>query len=251
MKSKVKKRNYGLWLLCCSLWMLLSLRVSDWERVQGGETSPVTAAEKPKDNLRLSLKGGIPTQSVGTRKNLTPSSSRLVERGVAGGVKSVCSDQDIETLTTQLLRDLPTYANRAIQRARPPLLSKRPDLYSYMLVAGEPEFTPLGLKPDGYSTDTLKTTDKEIKQVFFTTLERQYIQGKAVELQQFHRLFLTKTKIGWRVVMMFSEIGHYPAKTPPTPPRDSSNGDVAQGINAWLRDCQAGSVRVRPAKLGG
>jgi len=111
-----------------------------------------------------------------------------------------------------------------------------------MLVAGRPEFAPLPLNPSGYSTDALKTTSEKVEQVFFTTLERQYILGKAVDLQQFHWLFLTKTKSGWRMAMMFSQIGYYPATKPPTPPRDSSNGDIAQGINAWLRDCQAGSL---------
>ena len=204
--------------------------------------SPLTI-KKPKENMRRSLRVGIPTQSVGTRKSLTPSFSLLAERGAVNrGVRSVCSNQNIETLTTQLLRDLPSYANRASQRARPPLLSRTPDVYSYMMVAGRPEFAPLPLNPSGYSTDALKTTSEKVDQVFFTTLERQYIQGKAVDLQQFHWLFLTKTKSGWRLAMMFSQIGYYPATKPPTPPRDSSNGVVAQAINAWLRDCQAGTV---------
>jgi|GEM_PF-484816 len=249
MKSKVKKRNHGLWLLCCGLWLLLSFPVSGWERVQGASTSPVTA-EKSKDNPRQSLKGGIPTQSMGTRKNFIPSSSGLAKRGVAGGVKSVCSNQNIETLTTRMLRDLPSYANRTIQRARPPLLSKSPDFYSYMLVAGKPDFTPLPLNPGGYNTDVTKNASPGVEQVFFTTLERLYTSGKAVDLQQFHWLFLTKTKSAWRLVMMFSQTGYYQANKLPTPPQDSSNGDIAQAINIWLRDCQAGKVSVSSGKLG-
>ena len=64
-----------------------------------------------------------------------------------------------------------------------------------------------------------------------------------MELQEFHRLFLTKTNIGWTVVMMFTQDGSYPVKPPIAPPRNSSNGAIAQGVKLWLRDCQAGSVR--------
>lgn len=154
-----------------------------------------------------------------------------------------CANQNLEDLTTGLLHDLPSYANRASQRAR--RLSRATDVYSYMVVAGRPEFAPLPLNPSGYTADSLKTASEGVEQVFFTTLERQYTAGKAVQLQQFHWLFLTKTKSDWRFVMMFSQTGLHPKNEPPTPPRDSSNGDIAQGVNAWLRDCQAGSVRVR------
>ncbi len=214
MKPKVKKRNHGLWLLCCSLWLLLSFH-NGWRAARG---------------------------ALLTRND--SSSSGKANSGVTGGVKSVCSNQNIETLTTQMLRDLPSYANRTIQRARPPLLSKLPDVYSYMLVAGKPDFTPLPLNPEGYSTDVTKNASPGVEQVFFTTLERLYTSGKAVNLQQFHWLFLTKTKSGWRLVMMFSQTGYYQAKKLPTPPQDSSNGDIAQAINIWLRDCQAAKVGV-------
>lgn len=157
--------------------------------------------------------------------------------------KFVCSQQTLATLITFLLRDLPSYANRATQRGR--RLRRSSDIYSYMLIAGRPEFQPLPLKVDGSNTDGQKTTASDVEQVFFTTLERQYIDKKAVELEEFHWLLLTKTGNDWRFVMMFSQIGTYPLQQPPSPPRDSSNGSVAQGIKAWLRDCQAGSVRVR------
>ncbi|WP_096682618.1 hypothetical protein [Nostoc sp. NIES-3756] len=157
--------------------------------------------------------------------------------------KFVCHEQSLEILITQLLRDLPSYANRASQRGR--RLRRSSDIYSYMLVAGRPEFQPLPLKIDGSHTDGQKNTASDVEQVFFTTLERQYVGKKIVELEEFHWLFLTKTANNRRFVMMFSQIGTYPLQQPPSPPRDSSNGSVAQGIKAWLRDCQAGSVRVR------
>ncbi|WP_066376873.1 MULTISPECIES: hypothetical protein [unclassified Anabaena] len=199
MKPVTRSVNYYLWLLAGGFWLLV---VSSWHH------SAFTQALSPKPSLQ---------------------SNR--------GEKSVCSQQNIETLTTQLLRDLPSYANRASQRGR--RLRRSSDVYSYMLVAGRPEFQPLPLQPIGQE----KSTNQNIEQVFFTTLERQYIDTKVVELQQFHRLLLTKTPEAWQFVIMFTQTGSYPKQQPPTPPRDSSNGSVAQGIKTWLRDCQAGTVR--------
>ncbi|WP_373528021.1 hypothetical protein [Nostoc sp.] len=202
--SSLRKKNYS-WLLACGFGILGSNSL----------TSPAFSTK------------------------LTPN---LAEReSVNSGAKSLCSEQNLETLTTQLLQKLPSYTNRASQRAR--RLSRSSDVYVYILVAGRPEFQPLPLQGDDYTTDAQKNTTTGVEQVFFTTLERQYINRKAAELQEFHWLLLTKTKSGWRLVMMFTQIGSYPAKQPPSPPRDSSNGAIAQGVKAWLRDCQAGSVR--------
>ncbi|MBS3030531.1 MAG: hypothetical protein HCA25_26815 [Dolichospermum sp. DET50] len=154
-------------------------------------------------------------------------------------ISNSCSEQSLETLTTQLMLDLPSYANRSIQRAR--RLKRSVDTFSYILAAGKPEFQSLPLNPGIDNGD--KYNAEGVKQVFFTTLERKYIHKKAVELQEFHRLFLTKTNIGWTVVMMFTQTSAYPVKPPIAPPRDSSNGAIAQGVKLWLRDCEAGSVR--------
>lgn len=155
--------------------------------------------------------------------------------------KTSCSNQDLSTLTTKLLRDLPSYFNRATQRAR--RMERSVEAYSYMLVAGKPNFQPLPLKSWGNETDKSIHGTKGVEQVFFTTLERQYVKGKAVQLQGFHWLFLTKTESGWRMSMMYSQIGSYPKQKPPTPPRESSNTALGQGIKTWLRDCRADSVR--------
>jgi hypothetical protein len=163
------------------------------------------------------------------------------------GEKSLCSQQKLEILTTQLLQDLPNYANRATQRAR--RRSRKSDLFSYMLMAGRPEFTPLPLNPGGYSANADDNSTSGVEQVFFTTRERQYIGGKAVELQQFHWLLLTKTPNGWRLVMMFSQTGLDSAKQLQSPPRDSSKSAIAQAINTWLRDCEAGSVGKQAVNL--
>ncbi|MBO3464192.1 hypothetical protein G7B40_002205 [Aetokthonos hydrillicola Thurmond2011] len=222
MKLTIKKKNYHLWILCCSLWFLPWLL--NLEKAQGGSTHPLLA---------------IKSTEILNRRNLTIDPSLVAKIEKTNSVESSCSNQKIEILTNQLLRDLPNYANRAIQRARPPLLSKKPEVFSYVLVAGKPEFTALPLQQKEYSSSQ---QEQNVKQVFFTTLERLYTAGKAVNLQQFHRLFLVKTNTGWRLVMMFSQTGYYPANKPPTPPQDTSNGDIAQGINAWLRDCQAGRI---------
>lgn len=209
LTSLLKKKNYS-WLLACGFWVLGSNSLA------------------------------YPALST----NLTLKASALAER-----VKSLCSEQNLETLTTQLLQDLPSYTNRASQRAR--RLRRSSDVYSYMLVAGKPEFTPLPLNLEEYSADTPKSSASGVEQVFFTTLERQYIGKKAVELQEFHWLLLTKTKTGWQIVMMFSQVGSYSGEQPVSPPRDSSNGTVAQGVKTWLRDCQAGSVRrMRTVNMG-
>jgi hypothetical protein len=187
----------------------------------------------------------IPRQSQETRKP-SDSPSQPIRRRDTGKEKSFCSEQNIENLVTTLMRDLPSYANRASQRAR--RLQRKTDVYSYMSVAGKPDFTPLPLNPGINTTDAPKSSDEKVEQVFFTTLERQYTGRRSLQLQEFHWLFLTKNNSGWQMVTMFSQIGSYPVtKNPPTPPRDSSNGTVAQGINAWLRDCRAGSIRISSA----
>jgi hypothetical protein len=215
LASSPSQKNYS-WLLACGFWVLVSNSLA------------------------------YPAFST----NLTPKPSALAEKeNVTYGARSLCSEQNLETLTIQLLQDLPSYSNRASQRAR--RLRRSSDVYSYMLLAGRPEFAPLPLNLEKYSSDAAKSSASGVEQVFFTTLERQYIGKKAVELQEFHWLLLTKTKAGWQLVMMFSQIGSYSAQQPVSPPRNSSNGTVAQGVNAWLRDCQAGSVRrMRTVNLG-
>ncbi|WP_347339510.1 hypothetical protein [Planktothrix sp. FACHB-1355] len=147
---------------------------------------------------------------------------------------------DVETLINILLRDLPSYANRVTQRAR--LRDRSLDVYGYFIVAGQAEFSPLTLGPGEYNPTTSQGGDN-IQQVFFTTLQRRYTSKKPVQIQDYHWLFLTKTESGWRLAMMFSMTGPYPAGRPPTAPRDSSYGVIGQAIEIWLRDCYAGTVR--------
>ncbi len=142
---------------------------------------------------------------------------------------------DVETLSDQLLQDLPNYANRVNTQVG---ISN-----NYVIVASRPEFKPLPLGP-GQRATVLDTTTVpgDPEQIFFTTLERSYQDGKPVQLQLYHWLFLTQTESGWRLALMYSMVGPYPPGRPPSPPQESSNGSVAAAIRTWLRDCRLTSA---------
>ncbi len=98
-------------------------------------------------------------------------------------------------------------------------------------------------KTIGSIPTTSDTVLEQPIQVFFTTLEGQYSDGKMFELQNFHWLFLTKTDSGWRLALMYSRFSSSPSVKPATPPQESSNGIMGQAIRVWLKDCNAGAVR--------
>ncbi|ACK67855.1 hypothetical protein PCC8801_3907 [Rippkaea orientalis PCC 8801] len=162
---------------------------------------------------------------------------------------------DLETLTALMLRDLPSYANRVIQRQRlrtprkPPFTEpQRPDLSDrpsapdlYIIVAGKAEFEPLPLTNLQYQTILPDTA----QQVFFTTLERQYGGRSVVDLQNYYWLFLTPTEEGWRSMLLFSQLAALNKGDLPLPPQDASDGAIGQGIDLWLRDCRAGVIPLR------
>lgn len=173
-------------------------------------------------------------------------SENVDSTSVNAEVSLSCSDYDLEGLTTQLMLDLPSYANRVVQRSR--RLRRSVDIYPYIVAAGQPELTSLPLN-DGVDVEN-QYESEGVEQVLFTTLERQYFDRKKVELQQFHWLFLTETKDGWQVVMMFTRSGEYPVKSLLSPPRNSSDGAIAQAVKLWLRDCQAGSVNMEESSGG-
>ncbi len=164
----------------------------------------------------------------------------LLTQYSANSKETFSCPNDVETLTNILLRDLPSYANRVTQRAR--VRNSSVEVYGYFIVAGRAELAPLTLGPGVYSPTTSEVKDN-IQQIFFTTLQRRYTTTKAIQIQDYHWLFLTKSDRGWRLAMMYSMTGPYPGGSPPTAPRESSNGVVAQAIELWLRDCRAGSIR--------
>lgn len=163
--------------------------------------------------------------------------------------KSISCPADVETLIPLLLRDLPGYATRVMRRSRRPTSTSENPIY--FVLAGRPEFEPLTLGPGQYTTPTPTADLEPPQQVFFTTLERQYRDGKASYRQLYHWLFLAKTTDGWRLAMMFSRIGSSAAGRPPTPPEESSQGVVGQAVKTWLRDCRVGAIRELRNRAGG
>lgn len=154
-----------------------------------------------------------------------------------GGVSLSCPD-DLKQLTALLLKDLPAYSNRVIQRTQD--LNQAAGIKNYIITASKAEFEPLKLPRLQYDS----IDDKDPEQVFFTVFERQYIDNKIVEIQTYHWLFLSKTDSGWRIVMMFSRFGNSSEERPPTPPKETTDGIIGRGVQLWLRDCRAGTLRL-------
>jgi hypothetical protein len=145
---------------------------------------------------------------------------------------------NVDSLTSLLIRDLPSYANRVIQRRR-----KRTDaFYSSLLTAGRPEFTPIDLPSREYPE---RFPQAAPTQVFITTLERQYTGSQSAEIQQFHWLFLAKTRLGWRLGNIYTRtsVANRTDDTPIAPPVESSRTIVGEAIRIWLNDCYLGKVR--------
>jgi hypothetical protein len=124
-----------------------------------------------------------------------------------------------------------------IQRSKRPNLPL--DIATYVIVAGRPDLQPLPLKNNQYRT----VLPEAAQQVFFTTLERQYTDNQALDVENYHWLFLTQTSSGWRLVMLFTQFGSPASNHPPSPPQDNSQGIIGQAINLWLRDCRAGAIK--------
>ena len=170
--------------------------------------------------------------------------------------------EDVRALSEMLIRDIPDYTNRVLQRTVAVLPDspeselesddlaalqnrginrlRRPYRPSYVLVAGALELTPLDL--NDYAFTTSPEAGGPLTQIFFTTLSRQYTGLRAAEVQEYHWLFLVRASDGWRLAFMFSEVDDPNAAEPPLPPRESSRGSVGQATKLWLRDCRAGAV---------
>ncbi|MEM1172236.1 MAG: hypothetical protein AAGJ08_24930 [Cyanobacteria bacterium P01_H01_bin.35] len=150
--------------------------------------------------------------------------------------KSTCPENsdNLEILVQALILDLPSYVNREIQRDRQP---NKDYLKRNIVIAGRPEFEPLPI-------DDTPFLEEDIKQIFLTTLERQYRDSQVVELQQFHWLFLRQNQTQWELVNMFSIEENLPENIPPQS-KDSSNGVFARGISAWLKGCYFQEKRKR------
>ena len=105
-----------------------------------------------------------------------------------------CPDE-LSELVPLLLEDLPAYSNRVIQRTQD--RNQAAGIENYIITASKAEYQPLKLPRLQYDS----ISDRDPQQVFFTVFERQYINGKTVEIETYHWLFLTQTDSGWRIVM--------------------------------------------------
>lgn len=172
-----------------------------------------------------------------------PNISSMLNRATAiAAPKNSTCPQDIQSLTTLMLRDLPGYANRVMQRS---IRLNSGGLSSYVVVAGNPDFNPINTDLIPQSEATQRPRNQQLQQVFFTTLNREYQGGRITEVQQFHRLFLVQTSQGWQLALMYSRSGSSGSQSSQalTPVRESINSAVGQAVSTWLRDCQAGTLR--------
>jgi hypothetical protein len=138
----------------------------------------------------------------------------------------------LPSLVDRMLKDLPSYANRVIQRQRNVIKTNKPSFN--IIAAGKPEFDSLKVKSSEYTPNFADNS----QQAFFTTLERRYSSDRALEIQNYHKLILTPTEKGWQMVFLFSQLGTTDKNRPPLPPEDTTNGYIGQAVSLWLRDCQ-------------
>ena len=159
----------------------------------------------------------------------TPSSSTFIRP------QTTCP-QDFDTLTSLLVRDIPSYTNRILQSS----VADIPTAYrpAYVIAANHPERVPLDIKDRVYTTNP--SHSEPLRQLFFTTLERQYSGLETISVNHFHWLFLAPSDAGWEMVFMFSAIEA--GDSVQLPPRDSSQGSVGQAVRRWLQDCKAEAI---------
>lgn len=148
--------------------------------------------------------------------------------------------EHVEALAPVMMRDVPNYSNRVSQRSRRSTRRFAPQ--SHILSAEQLEFDTLDPRGDGLLPTEQELAANGLESIFFTTLERQYLESEIIMLQHYHWAFLAQTQQGWHLAFMYSRLGDYPANDPPSPPRNSSEGVIAQAVRLWLRDCEAGAI---------
>ena len=156
---------------------------------------------------------------------------RLVGVAPADGLTAsesppVCP-QAFEPFMTEMLAELPAYANRVNTRASNP--------QNYVVLAGRADFEALPLRRSSFPQSSVADTD--VRQVFFSTLLKRFSQNKIVHQQEHHWLLMAPSDRGWEFVQMYSILASYPSQNLATPPRDSSEGSIATAIKDWLKTC--------------
>ncbi|MEL7034405.1 MAG: hypothetical protein AAFO04_02115 [Cyanobacteria bacterium J06592_8] len=135
---------------------------------------------------------------------------------------------ELQSLVDEMLPDLPSYANRVIQR------QDRNRRDTYVLLAKQLD----ELEPLPFNVNLENPDDTNL--IYLTTLERQHDRNQILRFQQFHWVFLRKTASGWELENIFSKSNSYPRYGLYSLPGDSSKSAIAQAIRLWLRDCHAG-----------
>jgi hypothetical protein len=139
--------------------------------------------------------------------------------------KRVCPS-NFPDLSRAIAKDIQGYLTRTYTRL---------GFKSQVVVVGFPEVEPLALvgndrkvitnsAPD--ASQSIAPTD-DPKQLFISLLERP--AGKVDTTKKAYWLFLTNTRRGWRLAMVFTRIGN-------SPPQDVSDGAIASAVRTWLRD---------------
>ena len=151
--------------------------------------------------------------------------------------RSACP-QKLADLAPQMLADLPSYTNRVIQRS---IINHTQNLMlrNFVIVASNPDLEPLPLINRQFQPVFPDTS----QQLFFTLLERQYATQRAIELQNHYRAFFDLTDQGWRLILLFSHPSSLDKNEPFFPTQESEDSAIAQAINLWLRDCNAGAIK--------
>ncbi|MGC9527363.1 MAG: hypothetical protein ACP5D7_17665 [Limnospira sp.] len=177
-----------------SLWLTLGIAGPDWPQ----RTPPEPAIAPPPEQLAQT--GNCPTE--------------------------------LDTLTAELVKDLPAYANRVIQRSPPRPDPRDPGTSIIFAVALPSE--PLPIAPDLPASDDLQTA-------FIATRERFYQNSRAIAFRRYHWLFLRRSGDGWELVKLYSKSDPYPGYKILPQPWDSSKSAIARAIDLWLRDCEGGN----------
>lgn len=151
--------------------------------------------------------------------------------------QSACP-QKLADLAPQMLADLPSYTNRVIQRN---IINHTQNLIirNYVIVASNPDLEPLPLINRQFKPVLPDTS----QQLFFTLLERQYATQRMIELQNHYWAFFDLTDQKWRLILLFSQSPFRDKNEPFWLTQESENSAIAQAINLWLRDCNAGAIK--------
>jgi hypothetical protein len=155
-----------------------------------------------------------------------------IAKPAAKSISKPACPTEVRTLVNQMLKDIPSYTNRAYVRGN--------IFNTYLMLASPPDFEPLSTGAVSLPDSSLAKTPNTV-QVFFTTLDRMHGLGDPIPLQQYHWLFLAPHSQGWQLKKMYTMTGSYPAGSgTPTAPRDSTGESLALALQDWLKDCQEG-----------